>query len=690
VSELGEVLASAGDRAMAVCAVTGVGGVGKTALAVRVARQARNAFPDGQLFADLQGAGPRAARPETVLGSFLRALGAADSALPDSLEERSALYRSVLDGRRVLVVLDNAKDAAQVRPLLPGMEGCAALVTSRTRMADLPGAHLVDLDVMAPDEALTLFTRIVGEDRVAGEREAALEVMAACGFLPLAVRIAASRLASRRTWTVSALAARLADERDRLDQLGVGELAVTDAFDRSYRALEPAQARAFRLLGVPDGPDVSLPAAAAVLDRPVARTEDLLESLVDTSLLESVAPGRYRYHDLVRLYARACAERDERPPTEIKAARTRLLDFHLDTAVGVYAGERPGDRLVDHLEPTRGGGLHFTGRAQGLDWLFGEAGALLAAAHQAATAGQVRKGVDLLLLTRDLAGSGRHVQRYESVAGALLDAAVAAGDTRAEARARAVRARLHCLAGRFADAEPEAGEAVRLAASAGDTWTMADGLTVKGLAALERNRHQDAEQDLARAVECFRGLGDRPGEARALSRLSRVHLATGATPAAVVLARRAVALHDATGASGRGGHARHALALALARSGEPDSAARRLHEAVERFRAGRQLLSEAQALCGLAEISLDVGRPAEAAAHAERALSVLRGVEAEWHRANALTVLGRALARLGRRDAADVAWRDAVHLYTRLRSPEAETVRALLDGTYRDRCGVEA
>jgi DNA-binding SARP family transcriptional activator len=316
VAELSKVLAGAsgdggdsgdGGRVMAVSALAGIGGVGKTTLAVHVAHQARPAFPDGQLYVDLQGAGSRSAEPETVLGAFLRALGTADSAIPDTLEERAALYRSMLDGRRVLVLLDNAKDAAQVRPLLPGTEGCAALVTSRVRMVDLAGAHLVDLDVMSPEEALALFTKIVGEERVASERKAALDVVAACGFLPLAIRIAASRLAARRTWTVSVLAAKLADERRRLDELQAGDLAVKATFELGYGQLEPAQARAFRLLGLADGPDMSLAAAAAVLDLPPEETEDLLESLVDTSLLESAAPGRYRFHDLVRLYARACA-----------------------------------------------------------------------------------------------------------------------------------------------------------------------------------------------------------------------------------------------------------------------------------------------------------------------------------------------------------------------------------------------
>lgn len=428
VSELGDVLASAEGRVMAVSALAGIGGVGKTTLAVHVAHQARGAFPDGQLYVDLQGAGARAAEPETVLGAFLRALGAADSSIPDSLEERAALFRSMLDGRRVLVLLDNARDAAQVRPLLPGTEGCAALITSRMRMVDLVGAHLVDLDVMSPEEALQLFTKIVGAERVAAERESALDVVAACGFLPLAIRIAASRLAARRTWTVSVLAAKLADERRRLDELQAGDLAVKATFELGYGQLEPAQARAFRLLGLADGPDISLAAAAAVLDLPVEATEDLLESLVDTSLLESAAPGRYRYHDLVRLYARACAERDEQPPSERAAAMSRLLDFYLATAAGVYAIERPGDRLVDGLEPTEYAGLHFTDGSAALDWLYNEAAPLLACVRQSADTNRLQRAVDLLWAAKDLTESGANSHQYETTARAMCEATRVAGD----------------------------------------------------------------------------------------------------------------------------------------------------------------------------------------------------------------------------------------------------------------------
>ncbi len=326
-------------------------------------------------------------------------------------------------------------------------------------MVDLAGAHLVDLDVMSPEEALLLFTRIVGEERVTSEREAALDVVAACGFLPLAIRIAASRLAARRTWTVSTLAAKLADERRRLDELQAGDLAVKATFELGYGQLEPAQARAFRLLGLADGPDLSLAAAAAVLDLPLDETEDLLESLVDTSLVESAAPGRYRYHDLVRLYARACAERDEQPPGEREAAMSRLLDFYLASAARVYAIERPGDRTVDHLEVTEHAGQDFGDDTKALDWLHAEAACILACVQQSLGPSTLRRAVDLLLASKDLAESGASSLRYESATCAARDAAAALQDAHAEGRARVTLSQVRGNTGRFDEAAPEADRA---------------------------------------------------------------------------------------------------------------------------------------------------------------------------------------------------------------------------------------
>ncbi|MYW69326.1 tetratricopeptide repeat protein [Streptomyces sp. SID8379] len=683
VRELSDVLSSASSASgaggvMAVSAVAGIGGVGKTTLAVHVAHAARPSFPDGQLYVDLQGAGPHAAEPETVLGSFLRALGTADTSIPDSLEDRAALYRSALDGRRVLVLLDNARDAAQVRPLLPGTEGCAALITGRVRMVDLAGAHLVDLDVMSPEEALLLFTRIVGEERVASEREAALDVVAACGFLPLAIRIAASRLASRRTWTVSVLAAKLADERRRLDELQAGDLAVKATFELGYGQLEPAQARAFRLLGLADGPDISLAAAAAVLDADIDETEELLESLVDTSLVESAAPGRYRYHDLVRLYARACAERDELPPHERTAAMSRLLDFYLATAAGVYAIERPGDRLVEHLAPTAYPGLRFEDRHSAQNWLYSEATSLLAVVRQSAVRGELRRSVDTLWAAVDLAESGANSREYEAVAAFARDAARDAGDGHAEGRAAMTLAYVHAFGGRFESAAQEAQEAVDLTLASQDRLSHCWAANTLGVIALYQGRHAEGEAQLTVAIDNFRACDDRPGEASALCNLSRIHLATSRTTSAVDLARQGTLIYEELGHELRGANGRYALALALTESGLLDQAADCLHGALKVFRASRQRLWEGMTLFRLAELDLAADEPTRAAVSAESALSLLRDIGGEWRRANVLTVLGQALDRVGQPERAQVCWQEAYEIFETLGAPEADKVRALL------------
>ncbi|MFD3550063.1 BTAD domain-containing putative transcriptional regulator [Streptomyces sp. NPDC058655] len=686
VDELGTILSGSaeGGHVMAVSALAGIGGVGKTTLAVHVAHAARPHFPDGQLYVDLQGTEARPAEPEAVLGSFLRALGTPDTAIPDSPAERAALYRSALDGRRVLVLLDNARDAAQVRPLLPGTAGCAALVTSRVRMAGLAGAHLVDLDVMSPEEALQLFTRIVGSERVGAERQAALDVVGACGFLPLAIRIAASRLAARRTWTVSVLAAKLADERRRLDELQAGDLAVKATFELGYGQLEPAQQRAFRLLGLADGPDISLSAAAAVLDRPEHDTEDLLEALVDCSLLESAAPGRYRFHDLVRLYARACAERDEQPPGGREAALDRLLDFYLATASGVYALERPGDRLPAHLSATRHPGLVFTDPRAALDWLYAEADPLLACVRQGAVRQDrdgtrvLRRAVDLLWAAKDLAESGANSKQYESAAMALRDAGSAAADPRSEGRARTTLTMVHLFTGRFTEADGEARRAMALAREAADPLPSCWAPNDRGIIALYQGRHADGERYLLEAIENFRADGNNIGEASALCNLSRIHVELGRLDSAIDLARQGIAIYDRMGLTLRLANGRYALGIALTQAGRLGEALAQLAEALSLFHDNRQPLWEGVTHFRLAEVHLAARRPTLAASHAEQAIA-LRGIGGEWRRATVLTVLGKALLRLGQSDRARACWRDAETVFEQLGSAELAEVRALLD-----------
>ncbi|MFD3455854.1 BTAD domain-containing putative transcriptional regulator [Streptomyces sp. NPDC058691] len=684
VRELGDRLAaaSADGGVMAVSAVAGIGGVGKTTLAVHVAHAVAGAFPDGQLYVDLQGTGPRPAEPETVLASFLRSLGVTDAAMPDSLPDRAALYRTTLAGRRVLALLDNAHDAAQIRHLLPGTPGCAALITSRARMVDLAGAHLVDLDVMSPEEALQLFTRIVGEERVAGERQAALDVVAACGFLPLAIRIAASRLATRRTWTVAFLARKLSDERRRLDELKAGDLAVKATFELGYGQLTPQQARAFRLLALADGPDISLEAGAAVLDMDVYDAEELLEALVDISLIESAGPARYRFHDLLRLYARDCAERHEGDDARC-AALSRLLDFYLASAARTYELENPGDRVLDHLSPVGRPGLAFASRQEGLDWLFNEAPSLLAAVQQAAgdgCEGPMRRGVDLLFTAQDLMESGIYARQFEQATRALVTTASACGETLVEGRARVLLGQLNWLTGRFENADREAERALVLGLAAGDPLTGSYAPNLRGMVALATRRFEECATYHTAALEAFMADGNRHGGAAALSNLSRAQIELGDIPAAIGSAEDALVIYRELRAGFRLGNGLYALAMALTAAARLDEALARLSEALHVFRDARQQFWEGMTLFRMAEVHLASGSHRQAASLAEQSLTLLRDIGGALRRANALTVLGKALNGIGQTDRARACWHDALGELTALGSPAAEAVRRLLSG----------
>ncbi|GIF53495.1 DNA-binding SARP family transcriptional activator [Asanoa ferruginea] len=288
--------------AAVVCAICGVGGVGKTAVAAMVASGLRAAYPDGQLFVDLRGSGPAPLHPVEALGSLLRALGV-ERDLPADVTERAGLYRSILADRRVLVVLDDARDAAQVRQLLPGPGRCTALVTSRRRLVDLAGARLVDLDLLSAGEAVELLAAVAGRARVEAEPRAATALVVACGRLPLAVRIAGVRLASRPGWSLHAFVERLADERHRLDELRAGDLDVRATFERSYAQLAPPEARTFRLLALAPGVQIGLQAAAALLGIDPAAAEHGLDSLVSVNLLQWLPGDRFTFHNLLRLYA---------------------------------------------------------------------------------------------------------------------------------------------------------------------------------------------------------------------------------------------------------------------------------------------------------------------------------------------------------------------------------------------------
>lgn len=339
-----DALRRLGDGGPAVAVLVGPGGVGKTAVAIACAHGLAEAFPDGQLFADLRGSYEQPAEPHAVVGRFLRALGVDGANLPDDPDERVAMYRSRLADSRTLVVLDDAASEEQLRPLVSGGAGCAALVTSRRQLGGLVDAVRWSVPVLATGEALELFARIVGQDRIA-EPEAAAEIVDACGRLPLAVCIAAARLAARPDWTVDELRRRLAEERSRLDELSVGDLDVRASIGLSYRSLDPLPRQLFRWLGLAGFPDWPDWVADTLLDRPAGR---LLDQLVDAHLIEPVGrdalgQSRFRLHDLIADFARERALAED-PPQHRTDAQTRLLSAWL--ALATEADQRIPHELV--------------------------------------------------------------------------------------------------------------------------------------------------------------------------------------------------------------------------------------------------------------------------------------------------------------------------------------------------------
>ncbi|WP_411134980.1 BTAD domain-containing putative transcriptional regulator [Streptomyces sp. C10] len=310
--------------------LAGGGGAGKTTLAVHWAHCHKAEFPDGQLFADLRGFERPPMRPDTVLGMFLRALGVPEAQIPDPLTERSALYRSLLAGRRMLVLLDNAGTAEQARPLLPATPGCLAVVTSRRRLSGLvvrDGAALVTVGPFAADDALELLGNVLGRSRLAADPAAARELVERCDRLPLALRIAAARLMAHPDWSLGCWTGKLADERRRLQELSAhdADLAVEASLYLSYRALSSGAARLFRLLGLHPGPEVDVHTAAALTGRELERTRRHLAELCDAHLVEEQAQGHYVRTELVRIYAEQLVTSEE-TPADRDLARQRLRD----------------------------------------------------------------------------------------------------------------------------------------------------------------------------------------------------------------------------------------------------------------------------------------------------------------------------------------------------------------------------
>ncbi|WP_063038582.1 AfsR/SARP family transcriptional regulator [Nocardia pseudovaccinii] len=443
VHELADVLGEASDR-RAVVAITGMAGVGKTTLAVHLAHRVRDHYPDGVTYLDLGGMDERPRSMDTLLAGALRSIGVDPGEIPHGLAERTELWRTTVACKRILLVLDNARDADHLTALLPGPGAAAVLVTSRSSLAELFDARLVPLDVLTPDQAWTLLERMVSAPRLSAEPEAAQAILRACGHLPLPLRIIGARLASRPGRQLAALAERLADEHVRLAELAVGNTSVELAFRASYRRLDPELSRAFVLVAFCDAPHLPIAAIAALLDREMAEAEHLCEALVDLGMLQTPEFCRYRYHDLLRLYARSVAEPAHQ--LEWPQALHRLVDFYLASAKNIVELRDPG-LGADFYAATRAAGQQYTDERHCTAWAFAERFGLVALYRQVAehSDAQTRTlAVDLALLLAVGEDAGEHLPQVAQALEALSRAAGDDGDhpTMARAELAAATARL--------------------------------------------------------------------------------------------------------------------------------------------------------------------------------------------------------------------------------------------------------
>lgn len=671
-------IAATTGQSVAVCALSGLGGVGKTALAIHLGHQVRAEFPDGQLYIDLRGGDPEPADPASVLAAFLRGLGIPEGEMATGLEERAAAFRSVLAGRRVLIVLDNARDAAQVRPLLPGSAGCAVIVTSRPKLTGLAGATFADLDVLDAGEAMNLFTRIIGEDRLGAEHTAAIEVVALCGYLPLAVRIAASRLASRPHWRIGSLAARLSDERRRLGELAVGDLAVRTAFELGYHQLSPAQADVFRRLSLLDSSEVSAAAAAALLGLDEADTEEVLESLVDAAMLESASPGRYRYHDLLRLYAR---ERFEAESTD-SVPLVNLLDYYL-ASVRRLRGVTPEEH---GLAPTKSAGRGFSSLDEGVRWIADEGSSVDAVfdrqvlAEPSAGDGPAPLALAVELLDHLVALPG--IERYaEELSQAGRNAAAAAaqtGDIRSEARARHSLARILYATYQIDAAAEEAERSQQAAARIGGDYTQADAINLLAMTHADLGRDEEAIALYERAVTVSRVYKDVAAEAAARQNMARSLLVLGRVEDAVRSAQAGLELCRVLGDDVSTGYALFQTGCVYLETGAYQESLTYSVDAARHF-AGVHPSMEGAAHASSARALLAIGEPSRALEYAERAVSVLRGTADTWQHATALAALADVLDVAGQPERARGCREEALVMFIMIGAPEADRIRGMLD-----------
>ncbi|WP_414944572.1 BTAD domain-containing putative transcriptional regulator [Amycolatopsis sp. cmx-11-32] len=656
----------------AIAVLSGAPGVGKSSVAIRVAHAVREDFPDGQLHVDLAGTSTSPRPPMTVLAELLRALGVPDAGLPRDLAERAALLRSRLANTRMCVVLDDAGSAAQVRPLLPGAGACAVLITSRMRMPDLAGATPVDIDLLPEAEAAELLKGIVGTDRVAAEPECATAILRHCGHLPLAIRVAGAKLTHRPGWTLRVLADRLRDERRRLDELRVGDLAVRASVTLSYDLLPMSAATAFRGLGGLGSVQFPSWVVAALLGR--THADDVLDVLVDAHLVELIGSDgtgepRYRLHDLLRCYAAEL--RAQEVPAKARDATKRVLEGYLALAVeaadrmpihffGLYSGGTvaqpalpPGtERLVgdpaawfsaerhtcvaavslaadlgfDALAWRLAAALapYFDQRGHQDDWLHTHAVALAAARRSGELRGEA-------IIQRNLG----QVQLYQdSYAEALVAFEQSQllfdkiGDARGAAIALAGLGTVLRIKGEDTVALEHCHAALDQFSAAGDPHGEAVARIAIGAVWLARRRFAEAERWFTEALEQSANIGDRHREAHALKRLAMLRQHQGNLAGARERVDRAIAIFNELGDAHCVGYANQNLGELYLHSGDLAHAQLLLVNSLSVHRRNGDRRSEAEVSQLLGQLHEALSQPERSRTYSERALALWRELSA--------------------------------------------------------------
>ncbi|MFH9199299.1 BTAD domain-containing putative transcriptional regulator [Streptomyces anulatus] len=567
---------AAGEPAATVT-ISGPGGVGKTALAVQASHRLRSAYPDGQLFAALDGARTQRVSPATVLGRFLRALGVPATAVPDDPQERTDLYRGMLAERRILVVLDDAYDEEQLAPLLPTSGTCGVIATGRVRLGGLGGAHRVELREMSEADSLAMLRAGTGGRPVPAAPADLSDLVRLCARLPLALRIAGALLASRPHWSPADLVSRLADEQHRLDALRYRDLEVRASFGLSYEGLRPGARRLFRLHGLLEAPDFPLWAAAAALDTGLRAAQELLDELVDVHLLDVTGTpngqARYGFHDLIRAYARERAEAED-PVAARDDSVVRVLSALLaftDIADRDHMGQNMFQRDADRWQPALVE-ASLPSSVPPMELLDAERVPLVAGVRQAAELGRDELCWELAVGGHALFETERYFDDWQECYETAMGLARAAGNLRGRARL--------------------------LISMAGLLYT--------------RRRYGPAEESNTEAMELFERIGDRRGYLEALSNAPFFLVPNGRLTEAITAGREAFERLDAGGQPAAALHAYSQVGLAHLQAGRPERATAVLAEIVDgaRKQGIRTLIARDTYWLGQAQLAL--GRPAEA------------------------------------------------------------------------------